>query len=212
MTGCLTLPFRMAATLMVVVGLVAGWVYRDDLVRFGRRQLGLAEPQSPIGHPAPGTLEGVRARLDRVARGTTDSVVLTPSDLATLAVDLLQRGAGAPDSVEVELRDREIAIRARVSTAPLPGAVRDLLGGVLGDREMVQVAGPLGLRRAGVGEFEVRQVRVRGLPVPRDLVARLLAPYLPRTEGGVVLFEVPEGITGIRVTPRGVTLYGRRGG
>ena len=54
MTGCLTFPFRVLVSLLLIGGLVAGWFYRDELLRFGRRQLGMAEPPSPVGRPEAG--------------------------------------------------------------------------------------------------------------------------------------------------------------
>jgi hypothetical protein len=209
-TGCLTFPFKVLAFLLVVAGLAAGWWYREDIMRFGRRQLGVAEPPSPVGHPDPAALQSGRAAMDALVRTGADSVVLSPSELASLVADELGRSpAGVPESVTVELGEREVTIRARVATAPIPAAIRVVLGSALGERETIEVGGRIGLRRAGLGEFEIRRVRVRGFPVPRDLVERLVGRYLTRIEDGQVLFAVPEGITGIRVTPLGATLYGR---
>jgi hypothetical protein len=170
----------------------------------------MAEPPSPVGRPDPAALQSGREAMDALVRTGADSVVLSPSEIASLVADELRRSpAGAPDSVTVELGDREVTIRARVATAPIPAAIRDVLGSALGARETIEVGGRIGLRRAGLGEFEIGRVRVRGFPVPRDLVERLVGRYLPRIEGGQVLFALPEGITGIRVTPLGATLYGR---
>jgi hypothetical protein len=209
MTGCLTFPLRVAASLVLIVALAAGWFFRDDLSRFGRRQLGLAEPPSPIGFAEAGGAARARVRMDSLQRAGVDSVIIAPAELASLVAEELQRtAAGAPDSVSVELRDREVAIRGQVSTDPIPAALREILGGVLNPREEVELAGPLGLQRAGVGEFEVRRVRVKGFPVPREMLDRLIGRYVPRRSGAAVLFDVPAHITGIRVTPRGVILYG----
>lgn len=209
MTGCITLPLRVAALLLVLLAVAAGWFYRDEIVRFGRRQLGVPEPPSPVGAPAPGAAGRGRARMDSLSRARADSVVLTPVELASLMAEELGRTpTGVPESLTVELREREVAIRGRVSTTPIPAAIRDLLGGALGATEAVEVAGALTLRRAGIGELEVQRVRVRGFPIPRDLADRVVGRYAPRTAGATVLFDVPAAITGIRVTPRGVILYG----
>lgn len=212
MTGCLTFPLRVAASLVLMVALAAGWFYREDIMRFSRRQLGLAEPPSPIGAAEAGGVARARARMDSLRRSGVDSVIISPVEMASLVADELSRSAaGAPDSISIELRDREVAIRGQVSTEPIPSAIRDLLGGVLNPREEVELTGPLGLQRAGVGEFEVRRVRVKGFPVPREMLDRIIGRYVPRTSGALVLFDVPGHITGIRVTPRGVILYGGTG-
>lgn len=209
MMGCLTLPLRLAAGLLLVAGLVAGWLYRDDLQRFGRRQMGMAEPASPIGRPAPGAAESAVRRIDSLIRARADSVILLPTEVAGLLARALSQGVGrVPDSLEVELKEREVVVRALLPTAPLPGAIRDLLGGVLRPMEPVELAGPLSLRRAGVGEWEIRRVRLRGLPIPPALIERLVAPYVGREVSATVPFDVPVAVTGIRVGPRGMTLYG----
>lgn len=209
MTGCLTLPFRIVSFLLVAALVVVGWWYREEIHRFARRQVGMAEVANPVGRPAAGGAESARVRMEALSGSQADSVVLTAGEVAALVVDhLRQARVPVPDSLEVELKDREVAVRARVPTDPLPAAIRDILGGALRDREGVEVSGPLALRRAGVGEFEVRRVRVRGLPVPRELLDRLLARYLPGSPGTTVLFDVPATVSGVRVTPAGVTLYG----
>jgi hypothetical protein len=210
MMGCLAAPFRILAFLLVVAGLAVGWWYREDILRFGRRQLGMAEPSSPVGRPDAASLRSGQGRIDSLVRVRADSIVLSPAELASLIAAELARGpGGAPDSLTVELGDREVTVRARVATAPIPAAIRDLLGSALGERETVEVGGRLGLRRLGLGEFEVNRVRVKGFPVPRHLVQRMVDRYVPRTEEGVILFPVPDDFSGIRITPRGVTLYGR---
>lgn len=210
MTGCITFPLRVLVSLLLIAGLAAGWLFRDELLRFGRQQLGMAEPPSPVGAPAPARLESARARMDSLVHAQADSVILTPAEVASLVGDQLARSpAGPPDSLTVELGDREVTIRARVATAPIPEPIRDVLGSALGERETVEIGGVLGLRRQGEGEFEVRRVRVKGFPVPRDLVNRLIGRYLPQVDGTVAVFAVPAGITGIRVGPGGAILYGR---
>lgn len=210
MTGCITFPLRLLFTVLLVVGLAAGWIFREDILGFGRRQLGLPDPPSRVGVPSPGDLSTARARMDSVVQARVDSVVLSPAEVASLVLDRLARSpAGSPDSLMVELGDREVTVRARVATAPLPDAIRNLLGSALAERETVEVGGVLGLRREGMGEFGIQRVRVKGLPVPRDLVGRLLDRYLPGVEDATVGFAVPPGISGIRVAPRGAVLYGR---
>ncbi len=211
MTGCLTFPLKVAATLVLLVVLAAGWFYRDDIVRFSRAQLGMPALPSRVGLPEAGGAERGRSRMDSLVRARVDSVVLTPVEMASLIdAELRRLASGAPDSISVELGDRELTIRGQISTEPIPAAIRDILGGALGAREEVELTGTLGLQRAGVGEFEVRRVRVRGFPIPRDLVDRLVGRYVPRAAGPVVSFDVPAAVTGIRVTPRGVILYGGR--
>ena len=84
MTGCLTFPLRVLFSLLLIAGLAAGWIFRDELLRVGRQQLGMAEPPSPIGAPDPARLASGRARMDSLARAATDSIVLTPAEVCLL--------------------------------------------------------------------------------------------------------------------------------
>lgn len=211
MTGCLTFPLKVAATLVLLVVLAVGWFYREEIVRVARLQLGMPELPSRVGLPDAGGAERARVRMDSLVRSRADSVVLSAGEMASLIdADLRRLAAGAPDSISVELGERELTVRGQISTEPIPAAIRDILGGALGTREEVELTGSLGLQRAGVGELEVRRVRVRGFPVPRDLVDRLVGRYVPRASGPLVSFDLPAAVTGIRVTPSGVILYGGR--
>lgn len=209
MMGCLTFPLKVAAFLVLLLALAAGWFFRTEIEAFARRQLGMAPAPSRVGWAEPGGADRARARLDSLGRSGIDSVVVTAAEMASLVQEELRRvAAGSPDSIAVELDDRELTVRARVSTEPIPAAIREILRGAIGAREQVELSGPLSLRRAGLGEFEVERVRVRGLPVPRDLMERLVGEYLPRTSGPSVTFSVPGEVTGIRATRGGVILYG----
>lgn len=209
MTGCLTFPLKVAGFLLLLVLLALGWLFRDTIVDVARRELGMPPVPSRVGWAEPGGAERARDRLAALGSAGVDSVVLSAGEMAALIQDELRRvAAGSPDSIAVELGERDLTVRARVSTEPIPAAIREVLGGAIGAREEVALEGPLALRRAGVGEFVVERVRVHGLPVPRDLLGRLVGRYVPRAEGAVLTFGVAPSVTGIRVTRRGVILYG----
>ncbi len=206
--SCLAWPARLMGTaLLVGIGYV-GWVNRAEVRRWVHRATAAPTPP-PDDTVTPVELRRrAEARLDSLARGRADSVVLTPREVATMVVaEVDRRAVGVADSVVVELLDGGVAIRAQVDAARLPkGALGPLAEWVTG-RETVAVQGPLVLRRLGVAEWRVDQVTVRGLPLPRGLWERMLSLLIPGTSG-TLSFPVDRWITGIRVTPEGAVLFG----
>jgi hypothetical protein len=47
--GCLTLPFRVLAFLLFLALLVAGWLYRDRILEWGRSTFGTRPPSTEGG-------------------------------------------------------------------------------------------------------------------------------------------------------------------
>jgi hypothetical protein len=82
--GCLTAPFKVLGCLGLIAALLFGWLYRDRVVREGRRLLGRLErpaavaPSSPRGRPGARALETARAKIDSLNGWRADSVVLSP--------------------------------------------------------------------------------------------------------------------------------------
>jgi hypothetical protein len=64
-SGCLSAPFKVLGCLGLIVVLVIGWLYRDTVIREGRRWLGRAEAPaagaaSARGRPGARALAGPR--------------------------------------------------------------------------------------------------------------------------------------------------------
>jgi hypothetical protein len=64
--------------------------------------------------------------------------------------------------------------------------------------------------RPGVAEWRLDRVVVRGLPLPAELVGRILNRVTGQATDGRIQVQMPEGVTGFRVRPEGVAIY--RGG
>jgi hypothetical protein len=212
--GCLSLPFRLVGLALLVLAGYAAWTYRREI----RRQIHQWTAESPTpkaaGAPAPVVdPREVTRRLDALQAGA-DSVVLSPADLAALGTALAGKVVPqAVDSVEVRLDRDDVEIRARVDTRKVPVSLGPL-SGVVRDHEYLEAGGRLVFRRAGVAEWEIERVRIRGVPVPKAFVEEQIRRFAPRFGGTAVPVTLPRAVTGLRVTDRGVTLYGRssRGG
>ncbi|MGQ0701693.1 MAG: hypothetical protein ACT4PM_01005 [Gemmatimonadales bacterium] len=208
MRGCLTLPFRILFLVLLAAGLVLAWTYRHELRR--RIHAWTADPETEAeGRADPGLVPGARARLAEVGRARTDSIVLTAAQVASLlAAQAEQRVPGAVDSITVRLQSDEVEIRGRIATrlvrTPLGPA-----GQVLREREWLEAGGPVAFRRAGLAEWRVERVRVRGLPIPRTVLAGWWRQFAGATDG-IVAVPLPASVGGLRVTPEGLVLYGTR--
>ena len=210
--GCLTAPFKLIGCLGLLAALGFGWLYRDRLLREGRRLVdggsAVVSPEA-AGRPGIRALKSARAKIDSLNGWRTDSVVLTPSEVASLVGNGLDPALRRQlDSLQVRLLDDEIALVARLRTARLPREAVGPLAVALREREPIEAVGALRVVEAGRGEWTVQSFRIRDFPVPADLVPGLIARALDRPRQRAVPVSLPAGIAEIRVRPDGATLYG----
>jgi hypothetical protein len=209
--GCLSLPFRLASVALLILLAYVGWENRDALRRWVHRMTADPVRGSENDLPAGDLRRRARIRLDSLAAGRADSVILTVGEVeALVAGEAGDRTAGLVDSVRVEVRDGELGVRGVVDAARLPPGSLGPLEGSLGGRQAVEGRGPLTFRRLGAVEWRITAVAVRGVPLPRALWARLLPLIIPVQDGTIDL-AVPAWLTGLRVVESGIVLYGGAG-
>lgn len=209
MRGCLSLPIRLLGLALLALAGYLAWTYRREI----RRQIHewTAERGSPEATGAAGAADArtILRRVDSLRRAGADSVVLSPAELASLAEGLAaQMVPGAVDSVTIRLGQDDIEIRARVDTRKVPISFGPI-SGILRDHEYVEAGGRLVFRRIGRAELEVERVRVRGLPVPRNLIDGMIQQFRGEAAGRVIPLSLSREVTGFRVEPGGLTVYGR---
>jgi hypothetical protein len=167
---------------------------------------------SSDGRPGVSALGSARAKVDSLNGWRADSVVLTPSEFASLVGSGMDRQLrGQLDSLQVELLEGEIRVSARLRTAALSPELIGPLAGALGPTEPVDAAGPLRVTRPGVGEWRVRSFRIGDFPIPDEMVPRLVGQALGDPRRTAVPVKVPQGVRAIRIRPGGATLYGAKG-
>jgi hypothetical protein len=207
--GCLMAPLRLLFLLLLVTAAVGAWLYRDELLR--RVRGGVQAPASiaEAGRPADRALRSSRAKVASLGSSRADSVVLTPSETASLLRDGLRPEVRSQlDSIEVRLGDDEVEVRALLSTARLPKELVGPLAIALRDREHVTAAGPLQVVGAGRGEWAVRRFAIRDFPLPRDAVPRVISKALGDSSRQAIPVQLPRAVRAVRVQPSGVILYG----
>lgn len=212
MIGCLTAPFRMLGCLGIILLLAGGWLYRDRLVREGRRLISGADAvadSATIGRPGRQALASARAKVRSLGMPGTDSVVLSPPEVASLVGDGMDQTLRKQlDSMRVRLMDGEIEVIARLRTARLPRELVGPLAMAMRDTEPVAAAGPLQVSKPGEGRWVIRSFRIRDFPLPADAVPLLLARAFGDSTRRDIRVRIPQGIRTIRVRPTGATLYG----
>ena len=216
MIGCLTAPFKVLGCLGLIAVLLVGWLYRDRVLREGRRLLGQVqqdacrpERSASSGRPGVHALASAHAKIDSLNGWGADSVVLSSAEVASLmGQGLSPKFRQELDSLQVTLLDGEVDVRARLRTARLPKEVVGPLAFALRPTEPVEAIGPLRVTGPASGEWAVRSLRIRDVPIPTDAVKRLVARALDDPARRTVPWQVPEGVRAVRVRPGGVTVYG----
>jgi hypothetical protein len=210
--GCLSAPLRLIGWLGLIAALALGWLYRDRLLREGRQLLNdrtSAAPSTSDGRPGARALAMARSKVDSLNGWRADSIVLSASEVASLMGSGLQPEFRKElDSLQVQLLDGEVAVRARLRTARLPKELVGPLGVALRAFEPVQAVGPLRVLGPRSGEWAIRSVRIRDFPLPDAMVPRLVSRALGDPRQRTVPWRVPPGIRAIRLRPGGATLYG----
>ena len=212
--GCLSMPFKFLGGLGLIAALAVGWLYRDRLATELRRFVqpsGAGDGAAATGRPGSRALVTAQAKIDSLNGWGADSVVLSPSEVASLIGAGLEASLRRQlDSLQVELLDGEVAVNAKLATARLPRELTGPLTVALREREPVQAAGPIRVVAPGKAEWEVRSVRIREFPLPRDAVPRLLAKAFGDSTRRAVPVRIPSGIREIHIRPSGATLLGAR--
>jgi hypothetical protein len=198
---------RLLLMFVLVFAAAAAWLYRRDLRRLIDRKLHPAVAAARIGHPSTGAFTSAMSKLSSLQRARQDSVVLSPDEM----VALLARDAGflpgaTFDSISIELGDRTIRVRTVVDSTRVPARLRALIPGRRPYEEVI-VEGTLTPVHAGLAEFEPQHVRVRGVPLPSDIVVRLATQLTGRGSDGRLEIVLPQVVGGFRVRPEGVAVY-----
>lgn len=206
MKGCLSLPFRLLGLALLVLGGFLAWSNRDAIRRQVHQWTADSGAAEQTGYGDAELAAASHRKLMGVGRAGADSVVLSARDVANLiAAAAAERLPGALDSVTVRLERDAILVSARVDTRRVPLSFGPL-SGMLRDREQVEAGGRLVFRRAGLAEWEVTHARVRGVPLPKDVIGRMLGAF-SGSEAVLLPVPIPAAVGGLRVSPAGLVVY-----
>jgi hypothetical protein len=142
-------------------------------------------------------------------------VTVSAADLAAVLSGGLARALPASaNSAQVAIDDNLVRLRAVIPLRELGGdGIPALIGGVLTDRDTVEMAGTLELAHAGVAQYRVRELRVRSIDIPPRLIPPLMRSLRNRAmqrdslPGDAVGIPLPRSVADVRVSRGQVTLY-----
>jgi hypothetical protein len=213
--GCMR---KLGCLVVLAVLAIAVYVaYKGGWVRFGRARPADSSAAA-VSTWQPLTRDGAtraRTSLDRLAsRSGPVYVNVAPGDLAAYIFQELSRSLPTTaDSIQAAAIGERLYVRAVVPMKDLGG--RGALGplsALLGEREKVQMGGVLRIVRPGLGELQVKEMKIGSLSVPQPLIPRLIR-QISRTEptpgmspDGLPL-KTPPSIADIRVSNNQITLY-----
>jgi len=210
--GCIA---RLGCLAVIVVAAVAGWFTRDLWLPQRYRSHAVVASTVTWKPISDAGAERARAALDKLSqpRGQVFQTI-SASDLAAYAfAELSKRFPGSADSIETSAAGENVSVRANVKLADLGGAnALGPLGGMLGDREKVQLTGTFRVLKPGIAEFAVKEVKLRNLPVPRGMIPALVkrmdhGTRPPGLSDDALAVPIPRYVGDIRVANGKVTLY-----
>lgn len=210
MFGCLTLPFRLAALLLMVIGGYFLWTRRDRIEAFVHRFSDRpgATVSAAVGRPTETAVRSGQAKVDSLNGWRADSVVLTADEAASLVgAGLDTRFRGELDSLTVALGEGRIEVGARIRTAGLPKDALGPFADAVEPWEPIRGAGALAVTGPGIATWTVDAFRVRDFEFPSETVPRVIGLVTGRKRGAALPVRIPAGIGRVRVHPGGVTVY-----
>ena len=215
--GCLTAPFKLLFAIVVLLLLVAGWLYRDRLGDMGRaawrefRGDAPAAGSAVAGSPSAQNLASAQRKIGQLEAGRADSVVLTAGESASLIRNGLDRHAGEFfDSMAVRLLDGRISVDAVIRTGRLPSEVLGPFASAVREREPIRAEGNLRVLEPGLAGWDVQRMQFRDIPLPKDAIPRLLDRVSGDSGMREVPVRLPRGVADLQVRSGSLTLYRAR--
>lgn len=210
--GCIA---RLGCLVLLALLAAIGWLTRDRwMSRFNRSAADTtyAERFEPV--TASGATSARRAVESLGKPSGPVFVNMSGAELAALAVEqVIAQLPGKADSVEAGVFGDQLTMRAVVPLSAIGGAAQlGPLAAMLGDRERLQLSGGLRVVRPGLGEYQVRELKLGSLSVPQGMIPKLV-PRLTRgarpdglAPTGIPL-TIPRSIGDVRLSRGHVTLY-----
>jgi hypothetical protein len=207
--GCLKAMFvRAGCAVMLVVALIAAFIYREQILEYSRQWRG--STGEVYVAPAPDGASKARAAFDRLERrGGPAYQDLTAADLASLVEAALARtGRRVLDSVRVALLEGEIRVAGSLDLSGVPRHLLGPLSGAMHEREPAAIGGPLSVDSSGHLVLTVTYLKLRDFPFPRGTIPRILgAAHVPGAQGARVPLPGPATVGDVRVTSSYVRVY-----
>jgi len=217
--GCIA---RIGCLAMVVLLALAGWLTRDQWLPklTGHSATGGSVAESTWQPLSPEAGSRGKRKIDELSSGSGPVFTnLTASEVASYVFQTVARTIPqSADSAEAAVIGDALYVRAVVPVREIAGTgVLGPLGGLLNDRERLQLGGSFHVLRPGLSEFVVREIKLRDFRVPTGAIPRLVQQISRgnRPEGvapNALAVTTPRSLADVRIANGRVTLYKTTGG
>jgi hypothetical protein len=207
--GCIA---RLGCLFVLAILCVVGWFTRDRWLpaRFRTTPAATTSTWQPV---TPSGADHTKAALSKLSERTGPVFqTLTAGDVASFAFsEFGKRVGGSADSVAARIDGERMTVRASVRLADLKGKLGPL-GGMLADRENVEISGTVQMVKPGLAALVVHTAKVGRIALPQGMIPRLVKEIDNgrRPEGlpeNALPLPVPAYVGDIRVGNGKVTLY-----
>jgi hypothetical protein len=190
--GCLT---------VLLVLLVAGWLYREEIAEWlrSRNEIVMTEPSAQLAEQA-------EEKLEAIVDGTGPDVIrLSEMELQSYIqyylMDRLPAGVYDP---AVDLRDSTVALSADLRLDELSGDGLDAVRRIIGDSARVMTELYPTVAAPGEGRVTVLSLQAGLVPVPTMFIPAVLKETLPQfglssNGSNKVPIPIPEDVQAIRI-------------
>jgi hypothetical protein len=210
--GCIA---RLGCLVMLALLAIGGWLTRDQWLP---KLTGHPSTTASVSSWQPLSPEaGARGKkkIDELSSATGPVFSnLTASEVASYVFQTVARTIPASaDSAEAAVIGDALYVRAVVPIREIAGTgVLGPLGGLLNDRERLQLGGGFRVIRPGLSEFEVREIKLRDFKVPSGAIPRLVHQISRgnRPDGvapNALAVTTPRSLADVRISNGRVTLY-----
>ena len=206
--GCIA---RLGCLFVLAVLAVVAWFTRDHWLpeRYRSHAAANVTKWQPLTAAGADSTQSALAKLSQ-PRGPVFQTLSGAAVASYVFRELARQLPPSTDSVQALVEGERMSMRASIDMSELRGIGPAV--GVISGRERVQFTGTLRVVTAGLAEFQVQQVRIGELPLPRGMIPTLMRRFERgnRPSGldpDALPLPLPRYVGDIRVANGKITLY-----
>jgi hypothetical protein len=221
MFGCFR---RLGCLVFLLILAVLAWFNRDRLEAIYRRYAGDAPPadSSAVARATGGwePITGDKATRGQAAVTSLSSpggpafVNLSAGEASSyIFLAVAKQLPASSEEISTTIKNDRLYVKANVALKDFGGTkILGPLGGLLGERDTVQLGGTINVLRPGEGEFQVKDVKFGSFPVPDAIIPRLIkrirkGEMPPGIADNAMPMKLPSYIGDIRIANGRITVY-----
>lgn len=207
--GCIA---RLGCLILLLILAPIAWITRDHWLpeRFRpHAATAVATSWQPLTSAGADSTQAALAKLSQT-RGPVFQTLSGAAVASYVFRELARQLPPSTDSVQALVDGDRMSMRASIDMSELRGVGPAV--GIISGRERVQFTGTLRVVTPGLAEFQVQQVRIGELPLPRGMIPTLIQRFErgDRPAGldpNALPLPIPRYVGDIRVANGKITLY-----